>query len=421
MRTYANLDGLRGFAALVVVMTHSINTFLPAVSGVGVVQHEWFEPALRQPPLTLLWNGEIAVAVFFVLSGFVLSAKFFQTGSRDAVVSSALRRYVRLVVPVLSAVLVAAALMRAGLMHNQEGARVSGSTGWLAVQWTVQAHLRPALDEGLVGAFTHAAPQFDSSLWTMGYELTGSFIVFGTLLIVGRVRRRGWLYAALLLWFLQDYYAAFIAGVAICDGWHNAPRVRAALERWAPALLGVGLLLGLWPVKTFPGMVLNRLVDLHAPAHVAPLHQLAHELSAVGILIGVLSLGPLSAVLRTRPLQFLGRVSFSLYLLHVLVLGSLSCWLLARLAPDLGYGAAAATSFAVTLLVCFAAAAAFTRYVDDQAIVLSARFARLFTTESPTRPQADAGAQDDLDGLPLPQLAGGAAPSAPAAPGRRSG
>src|SRR5271163_1156535 len=68
------LEGLRGIAAAVVVMYHLVLGFTQ--KGVGAVPHGhggW--DAVYQFGLGML-NGSAAVAVFFVLSGFILSLPF---------------------------------------------------------------------------------------------------------------------------------------------------------------------------------------------------------------------------------------------------------------------------------------------------------------------------------------------------------
>ena len=73
------LEGIRGFAAFIVVIFHFIGNFHPAsIYGTsnthvkGNVEH-----LFAMTPLNVLYSGSLAVCIFFVLSGFVLSMKFF--------------------------------------------------------------------------------------------------------------------------------------------------------------------------------------------------------------------------------------------------------------------------------------------------------------------------------------------------------
>src|SRR6478735_3104673 len=101
------LDGLRGVAALVVVFAHFFQFFLPAAFAPALADH-LEEKTLGGSPLNLAINGNFAVTLFFVLSGFVLSAPFFL--KRDAwwYMGATIKRYPRLALPAAASTLLAA-------------------------------------------------------------------------------------------------------------------------------------------------------------------------------------------------------------------------------------------------------------------------------------------------------------------------
>ena len=68
------LESLRGIAALQVFLLHLLGAFwLPAVTGEGP---PGLATWLARSPLALLYDGESAVALFFILSGAVLTRAF---------------------------------------------------------------------------------------------------------------------------------------------------------------------------------------------------------------------------------------------------------------------------------------------------------------------------------------------------------
>ena len=75
------LEGFRGIAATIVVLYHFILAFYPALSwGPDArAEHTPFEDDIFGTPLSIFYAGTFAVAIFFVLSGFVLSIGYFQT------------------------------------------------------------------------------------------------------------------------------------------------------------------------------------------------------------------------------------------------------------------------------------------------------------------------------------------------------
>src|SRR4051812_23978215 len=76
---WSELDGVRGWAALSVMLFHvSWETF-------GIV-----EPAFRNILTASLLNGQLDVAIFFVLSGEALSASYWRDGNHRSVTKLAI-------------------------------------------------------------------------------------------------------------------------------------------------------------------------------------------------------------------------------------------------------------------------------------------------------------------------------------------
>lgn len=77
---------------------------------------------------------------------------------------------------------------------------------------------------------------------------------------------------------------------------------------------------------------------------------------------------------------FLGKISYSLYLVHFLVISSFTCALFLALYPELPYGAAVLTSCILSLLLIVPLSYIFYKYVDTTGVKLSKSFYnRLFT------------------------------------------
>jgi peptidoglycan/LPS O-acetylase OafA/YrhL len=369
------LDGLRGLAALIVVIDHFAISFFPAATDGSVqIKHGAAEHLVQSTPLHILVSGNFSVCVFFVLSGFVLSSKFFRTGDKAIVVASAVKRYFRLALPVLGCVMLAFILMSTHAFYNVQAGQLTGST-WLSSFWQFQPTFTDALSETF-RVFIRGSSNYNTVLWTMKTELIGSFLVFGFLLTVGRWRYRSLVYVLLALLLIKTYYITFVLGIAICDHHYNgSDAVRSLMQRYWLPLLSLCIFLGSSPVGTLQGTPFQYVADL-VPAGMS-LTTITHIVGAIGLVFGVVNTPLLQRLLSAKPVLYLGKVSFSLYLTHFLIIGSLSSFMFIKLAPILGYRLGFIVMAIASGLMIWLAAHLFTKYVDEPAIRLSSAANRL--------------------------------------------
>ena len=118
----ACFEAIRGLAALAVLFFHVLVAFLPGLSagkGPGGEELPAWLLLLARLLGRFLWDGQMAVLLFFVLSGFVLSLTYWRNGSPSVLGSATVRRYPRLMLPVAASVLLAYVLLLTGAMSNQ--------------------------------------------------------------------------------------------------------------------------------------------------------------------------------------------------------------------------------------------------------------------------------------------------------------
>jgi peptidoglycan/LPS O-acetylase OafA/YrhL len=371
---YRSLDGLRGLAALSVVFLHYISAFLPFLAGFTLSeQHNGLAKAVSTTPLQLPMAGSFAVCIFFVLSGFVLSLRFFQTKKHDVLISSVARRYFRLMLPALASIILAYLVLRLGLIYSQQAALRSGSITWLGGFWNFHASFWQALWQGIYRIWAYPVSTYNIVLWTMHYELLGSFLVFAFLALFGLQKNRRIAYIVLGLIFLKTYFLGFIAGMAICDVVINQPGLMRRLSsRLTWASLPVAIVLGCWTTAVAYKSVYDRVT---VPFFATPeLEILAHIVGAIIVVVAVLKLELLAKPLESRPMQYLGKISFPLYLTHFIIMGSVACFIFSHLAAAHSYGLALLAAVVVSLPISFVVAHFYAKYVDAQAVGLSKRW-----------------------------------------------
>lgn len=332
------LDGLRGWAALIVVLYHTLHGFLSTAT------HTFDGIAFR-----FVTDGALAVSIFFVLSGFALSVGFFETGDRGAVVMAALRRYPRLTIPILASSLVAWALLSVGLMANRDVAPILNNVGWLGSFYTFP----PALDHVMRFALWNVYFDFrggdvyNAVLWTMATELYGSIMVFALLYTVGDRRWRGPVYgvAAVVLWAHGGPLLAFLFGMALADLFASPGFRRLRGAAWAPAVGTALMVAGVAKSTLLP-------TDFNDACSMAVV--------ATMVVAGPVVARAVARVFEGALSRALGRLSFPVYLIHLMVLCSLSSWfygVLYRVGVPVA-GNAVATAM-LTVVASYAAAVAF--------------------------------------------------------------
>lgn len=318
------LDGLRGVAALVVLLHHAL-LLNPSISSLYVEGGSAPERGtalwwLSYSPLKLTNAGHEAVMVFFVLSGFVLALPVLRGGFAWAAYYP--RRMVRLGLPVAGAVAVAALLLVA--VPRPDAERFSA---WAETRTAKQFDWHDVFDA--LNLF-NGSYDLDNPLWSIQWEMIFS-VTLPVFVVVALALQRWWplgIAAALgAVWVgaetgtgALEFLPVFLIGVVMAAKLDALHRTAGAINRsrmpwlvWS-GLFAVALVLLVlrWELGAF-----GSIAEFAAPLRVAVV--------AGAALLVFCCLGSPGAArpLGARPVQFLARISFSLYLVHVPVLVAL--------------------------------------------------------------------------------------------------
>lgn len=367
----AFLETLRGIGAIFVVFRHCADPFFPALLYVNAQpgNEGWFyEHFVR--PLKYVWlDGGFAVAIFFIMSGYVLSLGFIRKKNPEVLASATIRRYLRLMLPVLAAALFSWALHRTGFIHYTEAVNALGSGAFSDPgRWYgFPPSFKFAVREGLWGAFFEhdTFHTYNNAFWTMHHELIGSFFVFAFLAIFGLLRHRWILYCITGYVFLcldQLFPLHFLIGMGLCDLTQSLIQ-RGKLPHlgfWAtwPALV-IALAMGGWQ---YAGNISFRGHALYRPV--------VDDMIAATIMVSIFLCSQTARGLCENWFcRKLGELSFGLYLVHYPILCSVGA-MVAVATKNAGYsvGASGAAATAVSLALSFVGAWVFAKTVDRWAI-----------------------------------------------------
>ncbi|HET6383372.1 MAG TPA: acyltransferase [Armatimonadota bacterium] len=321
-RRLEQLDSLRGLAALSVLGHHFLFVFPAMVSGSGPY---WL---LARTPLAIFVAGQQAVIFFFVLSGFVLAIPFL----RGPVVYLPFvwRRVCRIWIPYAIAVSTAMVCYQ---LFSRNG--IPGLSSWFNSTWTTP------ISAGLIGDHFILVDSFKNGvfapvIWSLVVEMRLSLVFpllmllalranwrvtlaaawvasFGSFVLYGHLRRHaGWSNDSLLT---VHYATIFVIGILLC-------RHRSALQeryrglskrmKWALALFSV-------LCYTYPYWFFSH----SALPHLGGVDDLITAAGVAGFIVMALESSRTKSWLVREPILRLGKISYSLYLWHTIVLLSM--------------------------------------------------------------------------------------------------
>jgi peptidoglycan/LPS O-acetylase OafA/YrhL len=320
---------------MVVVVHHCFISF-PAYSNYffsswGTRPNSVLEWLMFETPARIVWAGYEAVILFYVLSGLVLALPWVD-GRAPSYRIYAVKRICRIYLPYIASIAIAAVIDTALRIK----APLSGLSDWVnlmnwshPVTWKVMVHhlLMTGYDNCINGPI-------HSLVWEMRVSLLFPLIAMAVVaagargaaaivaVILAIVGVAHWRFAghpemwsllasgpelgavgkvALAIEWTAFFALFFVMGALLATRmtWIRASFARA--PKWAPwlaLLAGLGLIQGHW-------------------SHLEMIQDVMVGLGSSLVICAALAAGPLHAALSAKPLQWLGSISYSVYLVHV--------------------------------------------------------------------------------------------------------
>jgi peptidoglycan/LPS O-acetylase OafA/YrhL len=301
----ASLDALRGLAALSVVACH----FLLLLADTPFGHH--LTPWLQLPPFSLFQTAYGAVILFFVLSGYVLALSLAGDNGPPSWGGFAVRRFCRIWPPFALTILISFVIGYVAVSAEPAVGSIWQNNTWQRGDLGLWA---------FAGQISMAASQIglDMPGWSLVYELRIT-LAFPLLLLVLRwapastigvsfclqlASRLGPPWLTALIPATATFIVFFAAGAWLAVDGAPVARLRRASPTMRTVLAGVAVLF------------------LSVPSGVS-LSGVIAGLGAVLIIAVVVASPEIDRVLSVPCCVALGRVSYSLYLTHVVVLMAL--------------------------------------------------------------------------------------------------
>ena len=308
------VDGLRGFLAAAVLF-HHFSFWI----GVEVMHQGWARPHI--PFVNNLGKG--GVSVFFMITGLLLYSRVVAKGVDQV---DWLRFWTLRAFRILPLTIIVTAIAA-----SVSGYRMGGAHGLLS-PGTLRSLLAwvSGYDEPPLFGYADSRHLNAGVMWSLGYEWFFYSVVLLTLSSATWVLRR-WMVPPvavplgfcllMLAWRLARpeadrpaFFMLFALGMLVADA-----RERSDVRRWLSGRFAAAIVL----VAVFAAMATSQAP--YGPALMAGYALLLLTVSSGNSLFGVLA---------TRPARALGDASFSIYMLHGLVLSAFMPVLAARTAPQ---------------------------------------------------------------------------------------
>lgn len=203
-----SIDGLRGVSCLAVVCFHFFNETFRNTSSL-----------VCNPLSMFLFDGPMAVALFFIISGEALSASFISKWDKASIFRPAIKRWPRLSIPVFFSGFLVFIISKMGWVYNKQASAIVNRTDWLGMFLSHPPSFSDVLDFSFISVFKDiaAAKDFPQNflnpfLWTMHFELLGSFFIFAIFILL----YKKWFYVVpvfifITFWMSSPYALAFLS------------------------------------------------------------------------------------------------------------------------------------------------------------------------------------------------------------------
>ncbi|KAJ5174908.1 acyltransferase 3 [Penicillium canariense] len=427
------LDGLRGIAAAIVATDHY---FMGSVLDHAFLSF-WTDPPeenrrlIQLPPIRLLFAAHAMVPMFLVISGYAISINLLRLrNSNDSnfvrrLSSAVSRRIFRIYLPVFVIAVISQLLFFCNLYQWNFGDEiVRGRKPWTAPWLHITYVFRYMIDiMNIINLQGNSG--LSSQLWTMPVEFRGSCIVYVTVLGLAFWRpqlRRIALACLTTYWFYFGLWEvfAFLAGLYLAEmrllsgasSSDEEPKLPFhSLTDWTSHFKSVNFST-IWKYSCFIFGIY--LVCLSDGGELPPDYRFLKFVESsrwendwwvvsrcwktagsVLVVYAISQLPRLQRPLNSWPMQYLGKISFSLYLVHQTVYHLVRdpvrnfLWFIATREPYSENSRQYTVPFAFSWLAGYVIMSAinlyvahlYTKYVDERCVQIAQRIDRWFTRQ----------------------------------------
>lgn len=322
-RRFEELDSLRGIAAIIVMFLHMYEI---------IPENKFIKILFEYGPLRLFISGGESVILFFVLSGFVLSLPFYNK-SNFGYIPFIIKRICRIYIPYLVSIIAVL-----GCREMFYTGKTPNLSGWFNSFWTNTANAS-VLREHLILVDSFLS-NLNPVVWSLVHEMRISLVFPFVMYFLIKLNWKKVIILSLLFSLVSvisfylfkpsdtgtelsatiNYIAMFIMGAFIAKYRGEIQKKYLSISKRSKILLFLsGLFMYLY---VHPSFVLKIIFSNIAPFYRTVIDSWTVSLGSVIIIVFSMCSVKLSRILQVSFISFLGKISYSLYLIHLIVLFS---------------------------------------------------------------------------------------------------
>ena len=364
-----SVEGIRGVACFMVVLSHLSLTFFPFLHGfIGKAgDSHSIQGLIHNSPFGFLYSGTAAVYIFFVLSGYILSYVALKN-SHQKILSMSLKRYPRLMIPAVVSCVFAYLLLT--FMQTDK----SMLAPWINKYGNFDYSLTGAVYSGTLESFVRGRSLYNPILWTMQIELMGSFLVFGLCYLVPYKKPLIFTISFIMILLVATGVQLISANlglglISFIIGHLFYLYGRHVSSSLSLLLLIIGLYLAGTHNDSLSYVPITSIIGSKSYAF-------GNFFSGIMIVYAILFSDSLNALFSKKLFIFMGKVSFSVYLIHVPIISTVGVFTFNVLHQSFNYDTSAILSSLLVILSTYILAIYYYKFVDHRGMVLSDKFSR---------------------------------------------
>ena len=360
------ITGLKGVSALVIFIHHFALFFYPALID-GTLQSirtsNNLELKIARSPFNIFGFGAaMGVCMFFTISGFLIAYNYYKR-NRNYDISSTLKRYLKLMIPVLVSSVIIFLIVKSRIFRTEGLIKMYSKIGLNNNYASYNENIFNVIWSSLITLFRTSSFPINPPMWTMKLELIYSVVSMLIINMIGKSNKRYLIYIFIIFITLNSYFLCFILGIALCDIWLNNKAKLESLNKWDIKL--IILFIGLFLISstylnqdTFIYEVIKNMFN--NIDYIVTFHSIGVALLILYFLLS----DKIKNIFSKKIFVFFGKQSLGIYLFHWVIINTVSMYIVLVINKYLKYYQSTIISFVLTLIIVMFFSCYFTKYIN---------------------------------------------------------